>query len=117
MAMREVQRKLDADKAAVAAGGAHTKADHRMDRCWLQGAVGDALHALCCAAGYNIRWLLRAIARLGLGALFCAWSAVVVYVVVLLGTLLAAPKAARATVRPPSVRSQAFTSIRLAVAV
>ena len=33
----------------------HTKADHRMDRYWLQGAVGDALHALCCAAGYNIR--------------------------------------------------------------
>ena len=25
----------------------------------------DALHALSCAAGYNIRWLLRAIARLG----------------------------------------------------
>ena len=55
----------------------HTKADHRMDRCWLQGAVGDALHALSCAAGYNIRWLLRAIARLGLGGLFCALSAVV----------------------------------------
>ena len=35
-----------------------------MDRCWLQGALGDALHALSCAAGYNIRWLLRAIARL-----------------------------------------------------
>ena len=29
----------------------HTKADHRRDRYWLQGAVGDALHALCCAAG------------------------------------------------------------------
>ena len=29
----------------------HAKADHRMDRCWLQGALGDALHALCCAAG------------------------------------------------------------------
>jgi IS5 family transposase len=43
----------------------HTKSDHRMDRCWLQGALGDALHALSCAAGYNIRWLLRAIARLG----------------------------------------------------
>ena len=43
----------------------HAKADHRMDRCWLQGALGDALHALSCAAGYNIRWLLRAIARLG----------------------------------------------------
>ena len=55
----------------------HTKADHRMDRCWLQGALGDALHALSCAAGYNIRWLLRAIARLGLGGLFFAlWAAI-----------------------------------------
>lgn len=43
----------------------HTKPDNRMDRCWLQGALGDALHALSCAAGYNIRWLLRAIARVG----------------------------------------------------
>jgi len=43
----------------------HTKSDNRMDRCWLQGSVGDALHALSCAAGYNIRWLLRAIVRLG----------------------------------------------------
>ena len=33
-----------------------------MQRCWLKGALGDALHALSCAAGYNIRWLLRAIA-------------------------------------------------------
>ena len=48
----------------------HSKADHRMDRCWLQGAVGDALHALSCAAGYNIRWLLRAIARLDIRAVF-----------------------------------------------
>jgi transposase, IS5 family len=39
----------------------HAKSDHRMDRCWLQGAIGDALHALSCAAGYNIRWLMRAI--------------------------------------------------------
>jgi IS5 family transposase len=92
----------------------HTKADHRMDRCWLQGALGDALHALCCAAGYNIRWLLRAIARLGLGALFCAWSAVVVCAVVLLGALLAAPKAARNALRPDFGPSPAFTSTRLA---
>ena len=44
----------------------------------MQGALGDALHALCCAAGCNIRWLLRAIARLGLWALFCALSVVLV---------------------------------------
>lgn len=54
----------------------HTKADHRMDRCWLKGAEGDALHAVLCAAGFNVRWLLRAIVRLGLKALFYAlWAA------------------------------------------
>jgi transposase, IS5 family len=41
----------------------HLKADHRMDRCWLKGTEGDALHAVLCAAGFNIRWLLRAIAE------------------------------------------------------
>jgi IS5 family transposase len=54
----------------------HLKADHRMDRCWLKGALGDALHTISCAAGYNLRWLMRAIARLGPGPvflrLFCA---------------------------------------------
>lgn len=29
-------------------------------------------YALSCAAGYNLRWLLRAIVRLGLGPAFCA---------------------------------------------
>ena len=51
----------------------HTKSDNRMSRCWLQGAIGDALHALSCAAGYNIRWLLRAIARLGPKVAFFAF--------------------------------------------
>jgi IS5 family transposase len=46
----------------------HLKADHRMDRCHLKGEIGDRLHAVLCAAGYNIRWLLRAIARKGLTA-------------------------------------------------
>ena len=49
----------------------HLKADHRMDRCHLKGEIGDRLHAVLCAAGYNLRWLLRAIARKGLGAFFC----------------------------------------------
>jgi IS5 family transposase len=95
----------------------HTKADHRMDRCWLQRAEGDALHALCCAAAHNIRWPLRAIARLGLATLCSAWSAVVVCVVGLLGTVQAATKAVRVTVRPASVRSPVFTSMWLATAV
>ena len=48
----------------------HLKSDNRMDRCWLQGALGDMLHTIGCAAGYNLRWLLRAIARLGIRAVF-----------------------------------------------
>jgi IS5 family transposase len=48
----------------------HTKQDHRVDRCWLKGAEGDSLHAVLCAAGFNICWLLRAIARKGLVGLF-----------------------------------------------
>lgn len=48
----------------------HMKSDHRLDRCWLKGAVGDALHTISCAAGYNLRWLMRAVARLGIGPIF-----------------------------------------------
>ncbi|WP_321166278.1 IS5 family transposase [Hydrogenophaga sp. Root209] len=44
----------------------HLKADHRMDRCHLKGETGDRLHAVLCAAGYNIKWLLRMIARKGI---------------------------------------------------
>lgn len=43
----------------------HLKADHRMQRCHLKGELGDRLHAVLCAAGYNLKWLLRMIARKG----------------------------------------------------
>lgn len=43
----------------------HLMADHRMDRCHLKGKIGDCLHAVLCAAGYNIRWLLRMIVKKG----------------------------------------------------
>jgi IS5 family transposase len=42
-----------------------------MDRCHLKGSEGDALHAVLCVAGYNIRWLLRIIIKIGLGLLLC----------------------------------------------
>ena len=64
--MSEHHKRLLKRRQAIEPAIGHTKADLRMDRCWLQGATGDALHALCCAAGYNIRWLMRAIARNGL---------------------------------------------------
>jgi IS5 family transposase len=63
--MTSQQRRWLRRRQAVEPAIGHLKSDNRMDRCWLQGALGDALHALSCAAGYNIRWLLRALARLG----------------------------------------------------
>jgi IS5 family transposase len=57
-------------RQAVEPAIGHLKSDHRLDRCWLKGALGDALHAISCAAGYNLRWLMRAIARLGVGPAF-----------------------------------------------
>ena len=41
----------------------HLKADHRMDRCHLKGEMGDRIHAVLCAAGYNLRWLMRNLAK------------------------------------------------------
>jgi IS5 family transposase len=97
--LSEQEKKLLKRRQAIEPLIGHTKADHRMDRCWLQGALGDALHALGCAAGYNIRWLLRAIARLSLGAVFYALSAVAVYAAALVAALsvpaLASPSALR----------------------
>jgi len=42
----------------------HLKADHRMARCWLKGSVGDAVNTVLAAAGFNLRWLMRALVRL-----------------------------------------------------
>lgn len=70
--MTKQQRRWLKRRQAVEPAIGHLKSDNRMQRCWLQGAVGDALHALCCAVGYNLRWLMRAVVRLGLkGLLLC----------------------------------------------
>lgn len=63
------QRRWLKRRQAIEPAIGHLKSDNRMNRCWLHGATGDALHAVLCAAGYNLRWLLRAMARLGLTAI------------------------------------------------
>jgi NAD(P)-dependent dehydrogenase (short-subunit alcohol dehydrogenase family) len=68
------QRKWLQRRQAIEPAIGHAKSDHRMDRCWLQGAQGDALHAVLRAAGFNIRWPLRAIAAKGLRAFLLARS-------------------------------------------
>ena len=42
----------------------HLKEDHRMDRNYLIGRVGDATNAILAAAGYNFRLLLVWLATL-----------------------------------------------------
>ena len=37
----------------------HMKADGLLVKNWLKGAEGDALHALLCGAGHNLRMILR----------------------------------------------------------
>ena len=58
-------RKLLRTRQAIEPIIGHLKADHRMNRCHLKGEQGDRLHAVLCAAGYNLRWLLRMIAKKG----------------------------------------------------
>lgn len=50
----------------------HMKSDHRMDRCFLKGLLGDAINAVLAAAGRNFRKLLRCVFALIFGL---AWAA------------------------------------------
>jgi IS5 family transposase len=84
------QRRWLKRRQAIEPAIGHTKSDNRMDRCWLGGSSGDALHAVLCAAGFNIRWLLRAIAAKGLVALVLALSQLALYARCI-GTLLRNP--------------------------
>ena len=48
----------------------HMKADWLLDRNWLRGALGDAMHAVLCGAGHNLRMILA-----HLRVLYCAFIA------------------------------------------
>jgi IS5 family transposase len=64
--LNEKERRLLKRRQAIEPIIGHLKADHRMNRCHLKGAEGDAIHAVLCAAGYNIRWLLRMTRKKGI---------------------------------------------------
>lgn len=59
--MTQAQRKALKRRQAVEPVIGHMKQDNGLGRCWLKGAIGDAMNAVLAAAGYNLRWLLRAI--------------------------------------------------------
>ena len=64
--LTEKERRLLKRRQAIEPIIGHLKSDHRMNRCHLKGQEGDAIHAVLCAAGYNIRWLLRMIRKKGI---------------------------------------------------
>ena len=73
--LTDEERRLLKRRQAIEPIIGHLNAGHRMNRCHLKGSEGDAIHAVLCAAGYNIRWLLRMIVKKGLGLLLCLLQA------------------------------------------
>jgi IS5 family transposase len=57
--MRKAGRRLVERRQAVEPAIGHLKADHRMSRNFLKGALGDSVNPILAAAGFNIRWLMR----------------------------------------------------------
>lgn len=66
--MSRLQRRWLKRRQAAEPVIGHLKADNGMRRCWLKGEDGDAMNAVLCAAGFNLRWLLRATKARGLRA-------------------------------------------------
>src|SRR5215475_989976 len=54
-ALRVMIRRRSAIEPAIG----HMKSDGKLGRNWLKGALGDALHAVLCGAGHNLRMILR----------------------------------------------------------
>ncbi|KVV49552.1 transposase [Burkholderia territorii] len=46
-------------RSAIEPAIGHTKADGKLDQNWLKGSLGDAIHAVPCGAGRNLRMILR----------------------------------------------------------
>ncbi|MDW9249341.1 putative transposase [Burkholderia cepacia] len=46
-------------RSAIEPAIGHMKADGKLDRNWLKGALGDAIHAVLCGAGHNLRMIPR----------------------------------------------------------
>jgi len=45
-------------RSAIKPAIGHMKTDGKLDRNWLKGALGDAMHAVLCGAGHNLRMIL-----------------------------------------------------------
>lgn len=59
--MREMMRERFRKRAGIEAVIGHLKADHRLDRNFLKGFVGDQLNLLMAAAAFNLKKWMRLI--------------------------------------------------------
>jgi IS5 family transposase len=79
---RGLTSKLLADlrrRSAIEPEIGHMKADGRLSRCTLKGTIGDALFAVLCGCGHNIRKILahlRAFLAMILATVLAAISAI-----------------------------------------
>jgi IS5 family transposase len=71
----------------------HMKADGLLGRNWLHGELGDAMHAVLCGAGHNLRMILRYLRVLG-------WPVVaaLAWLPLIIAWLLTPPAATRASI-------------------
>lgn len=60
-------RKAIHRRSAIEPAIGHMKNEGKLRRNWLKGTLGDALNAVLCGAGHNLRMILRAL------RLFCVW--------------------------------------------
>ena len=58
---RQQRRKQLRRRSVIEALIGHMKNDGLLNRNWLKGSAGDAMHVVLCAAGQNLRLILRAI--------------------------------------------------------
>ena len=61
-------------RSAIEPAIGHMKNDGRLRRNWLKGSLGDALHAVLCGAGHNLRMILRALRLCFAFLLGCLWA-------------------------------------------
>ncbi|WP_235013523.1 transposase, partial [Spiribacter roseus] len=57
--MSKAEKRLLKRRQAVEPSIGHLKADHRMRRNFLKGALGDAMNPILAAAGFKVCWLMR----------------------------------------------------------
>ena len=65
-------RKAIHRRSAIEPAIGHMKNEGKLRRNWLKGSLGDALNAVLCGAGHNLRIILRAL-RLFYARILCLW--------------------------------------------